>query len=173
MEPGVTSEETIANQASAYRKKDLKGKVALVLGAGNVSMLPVIDFLHKLFVELQVTIVKLNPVNAHLGPLMQEGFQALVDRGVLGFVYGGHMEGDYLCNHPVVEELHLIGSDKTFNFLMFDRPEKSVVKAPFKRLDPLTVKSKRAVEFSRKLAEFEASFSWLKIPGLVSTALRR
>lgn len=119
MEPGVTAQETISNQASAYRDKDLRGKVALVLGAGNASMLPVIDFLHKLFVDLQVTIVKLNPVNAHMGPLMQEGFRALVDKGVLGFVYGGAAEGAYLCNHSVVEELHLTGSDKTYEAIVF------------------------------------------------------
>jgi hypothetical protein len=56
--------------------------------------------------------------------------------------------------------------------LMFDRPEKSVVKAPFRRLDPLTMKSKRPVEFSRKLAAFEARPSWKKVPGLAWTAVR-
>jgi hypothetical protein len=64
------------------------------------------------------------------------------------------------------------GIGKTFNTLMFDRPHKSVLKAPFRRLDPLTIKSKQPAEFGRKLAAFEASPSWKKIPGLVWTALR-
>jgi hypothetical protein len=64
------------------------------------------------------------------------------------------------------------GIGKTCNFLMLKRSEKSVVRAPFRRLDPVTVKSKRALEFSKKLVEFEASASWGKMPGLIWTALR-
>lgn len=119
MEPGVTADDTIATQASAYRNKDLKGKVALVLGAGNSAMLPVIDLLHKLFVELQVVVLKLNPVNAYMGPLMVEGFRALISRGFLGIVHGGIEEGSYLCKHSAVEELHLTGSDKTYEAIVF------------------------------------------------------
>ncbi len=119
MEPGVTIEETTANQAQVYKDKDHKGKVALVLGAGNASMLPVIDFLHKLFVEDQVVVLKLNPVNAHLGPLIEEGFRALIDKGYLRVVYGGIKEGSYLTNHPAVDELHLTGSDKTYDSIVF------------------------------------------------------
>ena len=119
MEPGVTAEEVLATQAFAYGDKDQRGKIAFVLGAGNASVLPVVDFLHKLFVELQVVVLKLNPVNAHMGPLMQEGFRALVDRGYLGFVYGGAEVGSYLCNHPAVDELHLTGSDKTYEAIVF------------------------------------------------------
>jgi hypothetical protein len=55
---------------------------------------------------------------------------------------------------------------------MFDRAQKSVVRAPFRRLDPLTVTSKRPVEFGQRLAAFEANPSWKSFPGLVYTALR-
>lgn len=119
MEPGVTVEEVAATQAAAYRREGPRGRVALVLGAGNASMLPVVDLLHKLFVELQVVALKLNPVNAHMGPLMEEGFRALVERGFLGFAYGGADEGAYLCEHPAVDELHLTGSDKTYEAIVF------------------------------------------------------
>ncbi len=64
------------------------------------------------------------------------------------------------------------GIGKTFNSLMLERPQKSVTRAPFKRLDPVTIQSKRPIEFSRKLAEFEASGSLWKLPGLMVTALR-
>ena len=70
MEPGVTVEETTKMQALHYRYRNHKGKIALVLGAGNASFLPVIDCLHKLFIEDQVVVLKLNPVNAYLGPLI-------------------------------------------------------------------------------------------------------
>jgi hypothetical protein len=64
------------------------------------------------------------------------------------------------------------GIGKTANMLMFDRAQKSVVRAPFRRLDPLTIKSKRPAEFGRELAAFEACPSWRKLPSLVWTALR-
>lgn len=119
MEPGLTAEEVLNTQAAAYRDQDRVGQVAFILGAGNASVLPVTDLLHKLFVELRVAVVKLNPVNAHMGPLMEEGFRTLVERGFLGFVYGGVEEGAYLVNHPAVDELHLTGSDKTYEAVVF------------------------------------------------------
>jgi acyl-CoA reductase-like NAD-dependent aldehyde dehydrogenase len=119
MEPGVGIDETVATQAAAYKDANRKGKVCLVLGAGNASMLPVTDALDKLFVELQVVVLKPNPVNAHLGPLIEEGFRALIERGFLAVVYGGAEEGAYLSSHPDVEELHLTGSDKTFEAVAF------------------------------------------------------
>jgi acyl-CoA reductase-like NAD-dependent aldehyde dehydrogenase len=119
MEPGATVEELTMSQASAYQDKELKGKVSLVLGAGNTTMLVAIDLLHKLFVELQVVAVKPNPVNAYMGPLMNFAFRALIKRGFLGIVYGGVEEGSYLCNHPAVEELHMTGSDKTYEAIVF------------------------------------------------------
>jgi acyl-CoA reductase-like NAD-dependent aldehyde dehydrogenase len=119
MEPGLGKEETVAAQASAYKDTQRKGAVSLVLGAGNVSVLPVCDVLHRLFVELQVVVLKPNPVNAHMGPLMEEGFRALIERGFLAVVYGGAEEGAYLAAHPEVQELHVTGSDKTFEAVVF------------------------------------------------------
>jgi hypothetical protein len=119
MEPGLSADDTIATQAAAYKDTQRKGTVSLVLGAGNASMLPVCDALHRLFVELQVVVLKPNPVNAHLGPLMEEGFRALIERGFLAIVYGGAEEGAYLSSHPEVEELHVTGSDKTFEAIVF------------------------------------------------------
>jgi acyl-CoA reductase-like NAD-dependent aldehyde dehydrogenase len=119
MEPGVTAENVAATQAWAYRDRSLKGRVALVLGAGNAAVLPPSDFLHKLFVELQVVVLKLNPVNAHMGPVYEEGFRALIKRGYLQIVYGGADEGAYLCEHGIVDELHMTGSDKTYEAVVF------------------------------------------------------
>ena len=119
MEPGVGVEETVATQAAAYKEPGREGKVCLVLGAGNASMLPIADVLDKLFVELKVVVLKPNPVNAHMGPLIEEGFRALIERGFLAVVYGGAEEGAYLSSHSDVEELHLTGSDKTFEAVVF------------------------------------------------------
>jgi Aldehyde dehydrogenase family len=119
MEPGVTAEGLAKTQAVVYQDKRHAGKVALVLGAGNVSSIAPLDILYKLFVEDQVVVVKMNPVNAYLGPLLQESFRALIEPGFLRVTYGGAAEGAYLCNHQGVEEIHITGSDKTFDAIVF------------------------------------------------------
>ncbi|HLY32834.1 MAG TPA: aldehyde dehydrogenase family protein, partial [Ktedonobacterales bacterium] len=119
MEPGVTAATLPETQAVIYHDKNHPGKVALVLGAGNVSSIGPLDALYKLFVEDQVVIFKANPVNAYLGPLMEQAFHALIEPGYLRIVYGGAAEGAYLCNHAGVDEIHITGSDKTFDAIVF------------------------------------------------------
>jgi hypothetical protein len=119
MEPGVTEKDLPATQAVAYHAAVRQGKVALVLGGGNVSSIGPMDALYKLFVEDQVVLFKAHPVNAYLGPLLEEAFQALVERGFFRMVYGGPEEGAYLCRHPGVDEIHITGSDKTYEAIVF------------------------------------------------------
>lgn len=119
MEPQVTAAELPKTQALAYQDKQQDGKVALVLGAGNTSAIPPMDILYKMFVEKRVVLLKPNPVNAYLGPLIEESFRALVEPGFLRVMYGGPTEGAYLCNHPGVDEIHITGSDKTFDAILF------------------------------------------------------
>jgi hypothetical protein len=118
MEPGITKKNLPENQASVYRTPHA-GKVALVLGAGNQSSIGPLDIFYKLFNEDQVVVCKMNPVNAYLGPLMEVAFRALIDGGYLRIVYGGAEQGAYLCNHPGVEEVHITGSDKTFDAIVW------------------------------------------------------
>jgi acyl-CoA reductase-like NAD-dependent aldehyde dehydrogenase len=129
MEPGVTAADLPQTQAVAYAQPP-SGKVALVLGAGNVSSIGPLDTFYKLFVEDQVVLFKANPVNAYIGPLMETAFRTLVDRGVLRFAYGGAAEGAYLCQHPGIDEIHITGSDKTFDAIVFGSgPEGALRKA--------------------------------------------
>ena len=119
MEPGVTLEGLSDTQAAFYREPPSEGKVALVLGAGNVSSIGPMDVLHKLFFEGQVVLLKMNPVNAYLGPFMVEAFQALHDGGFFRVVYGGAAEGEYACTHELVDEIHITGSDKTHDAIVY------------------------------------------------------
>jgi len=119
MQPGVTLDDLSENQASFYREKSRKGKLSLVLGAGNVSSIGPMDALYKLFVEGQVVLLKMNPVNEYLGPLIDDMFAPLRDHGFFRVVYGGAAEGDYLCTHSLVEEIHVTGSDKTHDAIVF------------------------------------------------------
>jgi acyl-CoA reductase-like NAD-dependent aldehyde dehydrogenase len=119
MEPGVTQAGLLATQALAYQAESHPGKVALVLGAGNISAIGFTDALYKLFVEKQVVLLKMNPVNAYTGPIFAQGFRALIEAGFLAMTYGGAAEGAYLVHHPAIDEIHITGSDKTFDAIVF------------------------------------------------------
>jgi acyl-CoA reductase-like NAD-dependent aldehyde dehydrogenase len=123
MEPGVTAESLPSTQAVAYHQSDRPGGVALVLGAGNVSSIGPMDALYKLFVEDLVVVYKTHPLNAWLAPLMEEGLRCLIERGFLRIVHGGAGVGEYLCNHPGVDEIHITGSDRTYDAIVFGTGE--------------------------------------------------
>lgn len=114
------------SQAAFYQDPDWPGRVTLILAAGNASLLPPADILYKLFIEGQVVIMKPNPVNEYWGPLIEQSFRALIDRGFLRVVYGGAQVGDYLVNHPSVDEIHLTGSDKTYEAIVFGTGEEGI-----------------------------------------------
>ncbi|MGP6869152.1 aldehyde dehydrogenase family protein, partial [Klebsiella pneumoniae] len=63
MQPGVTRAHLDRYAARAYDIPPAarQGKLALVLGAGNVASIAPLDVLHKLFIENQVCMLKLNP----------------------------------------------------------------------------------------------------------------
>ena len=120
MEADVTREGLADSQAVAYGPDAApSGGVALVLGAGNVSSIGPMDALYKLFVESRVVLFKAHPVNDYLGPLLEEGFAPLRAAGFLEVVYGGGAVGAYLCQHAEVDEIHVTGSDKTVEAIVF------------------------------------------------------
>jgi acyl-CoA reductase-like NAD-dependent aldehyde dehydrogenase len=123
MQPGLTLDELPGSQAVAYHEDGAGGGVVLVLGAGNISSIAPMDALYKLFVEKHVVLLKVNPVNSYLGPVIAEGFRALVARGFFHVVYGGAAEGEYLCRHEGVDEIHITGSDRTHDAIVFGTGE--------------------------------------------------
>lgn len=118
MQPGVTEEELPLTQAIAYRQPD-GGGVCLVLGGGNVSSIGPLDALDKLFVANRVVVLKLHPTLAFLASILSAGLRSLIRDGFLRIVEGGTAEGAYLSEHPDVDELHITGSYRTYNAIVF------------------------------------------------------
>lgn len=111
MQPGINRANLARHTAAAYEPGVAHpGKVALVLGAGNISSIAPLDCLHKLFAEHQVAMVKMNPVNDYLADFLEPALQPLISRGYLRIVRGDASVGQYLCTHPLVEEIHITGS---------------------------------------------------------------
>jgi aldehyde dehydrogenase (NAD(P)+) len=119
MQPDVTELSLDSNRASFYKKPSHQGSVALVLGAGNLASIGVMDVITKMFNEGKVCILKMNPVNAYLGPYIEEAFKAAVDQQFLAVVYGGAEVGRHLVYHPKIDEVHLTGSDKTYEQIVW------------------------------------------------------
>lgn len=119
MEPGVSEQEVRSTQALAYQSPATLAGVALVLGAGNVASLGPRDVLSKLFAEGKVVLLKANPVNDYLVPYWQRAMAALIEEGYLRIVTGGAQVGAYLTHHDAVTDIHVTGSDKTHDAIVF------------------------------------------------------
>jgi len=113
---------SVADRAPFYREHHPPGVVVLVLGAGNVNAITPLDVTTKLFNEGKVCLVKMNPVNAYLGPFLETAFADAIRAGYLAITYGGAAEGEYLANHTGVDEIHLTGSDRTHDAMVWGPP---------------------------------------------------
>ena len=112
MQPGVNRENLADHSATAYNlpADSREGSVGLVLGAGNISSIAPLDCFQKLFSEHSVVVLKLNPVNDYLLDVFNEALQPVIEFGALAIVTGGLETGEYLCNHPAVETIHITGA---------------------------------------------------------------
>jgi acyl-CoA reductase-like NAD-dependent aldehyde dehydrogenase len=124
LQPHITLDQATARIGRIYREgHEPQPGVALVLGAGNVSSIGPMDALYELFAKDHVVLLKMNPVNEHLGPHVAEAFEPLIRAGFLRIVYGGADVGEYLTRHPSVDTVHVTGSDKTHDAIVFGRGE--------------------------------------------------
>jgi acyl-CoA reductase-like NAD-dependent aldehyde dehydrogenase len=139
LDASLEPERVPETQASFYRQANPEGGVSLVLGAGNVASIPPMDVLYKMFVEGKVCALKMNPVNDYLGPHFEQAFAPLIDKGYLAVLYGGADVGGHLCDHPGIDEVHITGSDKTHDLIVWGPPgpEREARK---QRRDPLLKK---------------------------------
>lgn len=119
MTPGITPGTLRADVATKYQEHDPAGQVALVLGAGNIASIAPLDVLYKLYADGEVVVLKMNPVNDYLGPVLEKVFAPLVADGYLRFVYGGADVGDYLCTHELVDTIHMTGSERTHDAIVY------------------------------------------------------
>lgn len=119
MQEGIGKDEAIRRQAPFYHQRNPEGGVSLVLGAGNVSSIPPMDVFTKMFADGTVCLLKMNPVNEWAGPYLERALSPLVERGFLRVVYGGADVGEYLVYHPTVADVHITGSDRTHDIIVW------------------------------------------------------
>lgn len=117
LRPGVAP-GTEGAAAAPLSQPHAPGRVALVLGAGNVSSIAPLDVLYKLLAGGAVCLLKLNPVNEYLGPIFENVLSPFVERGYVRFAYGDAAAGAALCAHPAIDEIHLTGSQATYDAIV-------------------------------------------------------
>jgi aldehyde dehydrogenase (NAD(P)+) len=122
MDAGVTPASARDRQAAFYQRRDPEGALSVVLGAGNVSSIPPMDVATKMFVDGMVCVLKVNPVNEWVGPHLERALAPLLARGYLRIVYGGAQAGRALVEHPLVDDLHITGSDRTHDLIVWGPP---------------------------------------------------
>jgi hypothetical protein len=130
-----------ASQGHIYRDKAAgkpgEGGISVVLGAGNQSSIPPMDVLYKLIVDDEVCILKMNPVNEQLGPVIEDALRPLVDAGFLEVCYGGIEVGKHLTDHDLVTSIHITGSARAHDAIIWGPGEQGEAnkKAGTPRLD--------------------------------------
>lgn len=139
MQAGVTKHDLEATRASFYKQPQHDGRVVLVLGAGNIAAISPMDVITMMYNYGKVCLLKMNPVNAYLGPFIEEAFADAIKHNFLAVVYGGAEVGRYLVYHKGIDEVHITGSDKTHDTIVWGPPGPER-EARMQRNDPLLKK---------------------------------
>jgi acyl-CoA reductase-like NAD-dependent aldehyde dehydrogenase len=119
LEPGVTEHEARRSAGLAQLDPTRRGGVEVVLGAGNVTSIPVLDVVYELVANNRVSILKLNPTQDPLAPIFERAFAPLIEPGFLRLVTGGPEVGAYLTQHPGIDHVHITGAASTFETIVW------------------------------------------------------
>ncbi len=123
MEEGVTA-EAVAGQVmpSHLTGAGEDPPIMLVLGAGNVSSIPMTDTLTKIFQDGYLVLLKMNPVNEYLGPIFERALAPLVEAGFLRIIYGAAESGQHAISHDLTEAVHITGSNASHDAIVWGPP---------------------------------------------------
>lgn len=120
MKPGINPGNLRASMAKHYQPgASPEPAVCLVLAAGNVASIGPMDVLYQLVAEQRVCLLKTNPVNDYLTPHWAAGLAAFIEAGFLRIANGGVEVGQYLTQHDDVDAIHVTGTDKTYDAIVF------------------------------------------------------
>lgn len=113
--PGTTPRAARAGAGLAQRTPKESGGVGLVLGAGNVTSIPILDVLYEMLAHNRTVLLKVNPTQDLLISVFEQAFAPLIEPGFLRIVSGGGEVGAYLTAHKQLVHVHITGSAATFD----------------------------------------------------------
>jgi acyl-CoA reductase-like NAD-dependent aldehyde dehydrogenase len=118
-EPGVTDASARRTAGLAQRQPTQGGGVGLVLGAGNVTAIPVLDVLYELLAHNRVALLKVNPTQDSLVPVFERALAPLIEPGFLRIVTGDGAVGGFLTSHAGIDHVHITGAAPTFDAIVW------------------------------------------------------
>lgn len=119
LEPGITPSAARASAGLAQRTPNESGGVGLVLGAGNVTAIPVLDVLYELLAHNRTALLKINPTQDALVSVFKRALSPLIEPGLLRIVRGGPEVGAYLTGHRDLDHVHITGSAASFDAIVW------------------------------------------------------
>ncbi|MGV9790955.1 aldehyde dehydrogenase family protein [Streptomyces sp. NPDC004673] len=119
MPPGVSEEQVRARAGLSLRRPAKTGGVGVVLGAGNITSIPVLDVLYEVYANNRVVALKLNPVTDGLFEVFSRVLAPLIEAGAVRLLTGGADVGSYLVHHPKAGHVHMTGSAATHDAIVF------------------------------------------------------
>ena len=120
LRPGTTPGEARARAGLAQRgPREGDGGIGLVLGAGNITSIPVLDVLYELLAHNRVVLLKVNPTQDSLVPVYERALAPLLALGLLRIVRGVPDVGAYLTGHKAFAHVHITGSAPTFDAIVW------------------------------------------------------
>lgn len=123
LRPGTTAADAVRDAGLAQVRRSERAKVGLVLGAGNITAIPVLDVLYELLAEGRVSLLKVNPTQDVLVPVFAQALAPLIEIDALRIVRGGGDVGAYLTAHPGIDHIHITGSAQTFDAIVWGTGE--------------------------------------------------
>ncbi|QIS08051.1 aldehyde dehydrogenase family protein [Nocardia arthritidis] len=119
LRPGVDAATARRRAGLGQLDPTTTGGIGVVLGAGNVMSIPPLDVLYELYAHNRVVALKLNPVTDPMYPIFEMVFEPYLELGVLRVLTGGADTGEYLVHHPDVAHVHMTGSAKTHDTIVW------------------------------------------------------
>ncbi|MDO7867913.1 aldehyde dehydrogenase family protein [Nocardioides jiangxiensis] len=119
LKPGISAEQAKASAGLGAKAEHQNGGVGLVLGAGNISAIAPLDAAYELVAFNRASVIKLNPTFQHLKPVYDRALAPLIEADLVRVVNGGAEVGGYLTNHPDIVHVHITGSARTHDAIVW------------------------------------------------------
>ncbi len=119
MKPGISRDQIHGDLLEPLFDPPNPAPVSVVLGAGNVSAIPLTDALAKLFQESHVVLLKLNPVNDYLKDVFEKILAPVITPGWMKIVTGDAEVGKELIESPLTKSVHITGSQQSHDAIVW------------------------------------------------------
>jgi len=124
MRHGITPATLPQHTACCYQQTatDHAPAVTLVLGAGNITSVPVLDACDHIFARGEAVLLKLHPLHKPLQPIFERLLGPLIEFGCLQIITGDAETGRRAISHPTVDTVHITGGVGTYDAIVWGPP---------------------------------------------------